>query len=52
MHTIQVGIKKEMEMMMESKDVYHVMVKPGIDQAFVIGVIAILDYMHGESTRC
>ncbi|KAH7519308.1 protein LURP-one-related 6 [Ziziphus jujuba] len=48
----QVGMKKEVEQMMESKDVYQVTVKAGIDQAFVIGVIAILDYMYDESTRC
>ncbi|MED6119490.1 hypothetical protein PIB30_012397 [Stylosanthes scabra] len=48
----QVGVKKEVEKLMESKDLYHVVVKPGIDQAFVFGVIAILDYIYGESTRC
>nr|GLL27808.1 protein LURP-one-related 6 [Ipomoea trifida] len=46
----QVGGCKEIEM--ESKDIYNVIVKPGIDQAFVIGVIAILDYIYGGSTRC
>ncbi|XP_010917482.1 protein LURP-one-related 6-like [Elaeis guineensis] len=35
-----------------SKDFYHVVVQPGYDQAFVVGVIAILDNIHGESTRC
>nr|XP_043627058.1 protein LURP-one-related 6 [Erigeron canadensis] len=45
----QVGVDKEM---MEKKDVYHVVVKSGIDQAFVVGVIAILDYIHNGSTRC
>ncbi|KAM3741562.1 hypothetical protein ACB098_07G005200 [Castanea mollissima] len=35
-----------------SKDLYHVVVKPGIDQAFVFGVIATLDYIYGESMRC
>ena len=47
--TKQVGLKKEM---MESKDVYTVVVKAGIDQAFVFGIIAILDYIYGESTHC
>ncbi|XP_015931595.1 protein LURP-one-related 6 [Arachis duranensis] len=44
-----VGITKELETF---KDVYHVVVNPGIDQAFVFGVIAILDYIYGESTIC
>ncbi|KAL2338795.1 hypothetical protein Fmac_013241 [Flemingia macrophylla] len=48
----QVGEMKEVEGLMESKDLYHVVVKPGMDQAFVFGVIAILDYIHGESTSC
>uniref|UniRef100_A0A5B6ZZ58 Putative LURP-one-related 6 n=1 Tax=Davidia involucrata TaxID=16924 RepID=A0A5B6ZZ58_DAVIN len=48
----QVGVKKEVEEMMTSKDLYHVVVKPGIDQAFVFGVIAILDYIYDGSTRC
>ncbi|KAJ1437122.1 Tubby-like, C-terminal [Sesbania bispinosa] len=48
----QVGMNKEVEKLMESKDVYHVVVKPGMDQAFVFGVIAILDYIYGESTNC
>ncbi|KAL9662917.1 hypothetical protein QQ045_027752 [Rhodiola kirilowii] len=34
-----------------SDDLYHVTIKPKIDQAFVIGVIAVLDYIYGESTR-
>ncbi|GLT70594.1 hypothetical protein SLA2020_426650 [Shorea laevis] len=38
--------------LMASKDLYHVVVKPGIDQAFVFGVVATLDYIYGESTRC
>ncbi|CAN6680738.1 unnamed protein product [Malus baccata var. baccata] len=45
----QIGVKKEL---MASKDLYHVMVTPGMDQAFIIGVITILDYIYGESTRC
>ncbi|KAL1363954.1 hypothetical protein HN51_012120 [Arachis hypogaea] len=48
----QVGVNKEVEKLMASKDLYHVVVQPGIDQAFVFGVIAILDYIYGESTRC
>ncbi|GMI97860.1 hypothetical protein like AT2G05910 [Hibiscus trionum] len=48
----QIGVKKEVEELMESKDLYHVVVKPGIDQAIVFGVIAVLDYIHGGSTRC
>ncbi|RLM74645.1 protein LURP-one-related 6 [Panicum miliaceum] len=34
------------------KDFYHVEVQSGYDQAFIIGVVAILDNIHGESTRC
>ncbi|RVW44047.1 Protein LURP-one-related 6 [Vitis vinifera] len=48
----QVGVKKEVDEFMGSKDLYHVVIKPGIDQAFVFGVIAVLDYIYGESTRC
>ncbi|KAK1354951.1 LURP1-related protein domain containing protein [Heracleum sosnowskyi] len=33
-------------------DLYRVVVNPGIDQAFVIGVIAVLDYIYDGSTRC
>ncbi|XP_020110049.1 protein LURP-one-related 6 [Ananas comosus] len=43
----QVGVE-----MMGNKDFYHVMVQPGYDQAFVIGVIAVLDNIYGESTAC
>lgn len=35
-----------------SKDFYRVVVQPGYDQAFVVGVIAVLDNVHGESTTC
>ncbi|XAR67205.1 hypothetical protein NMG60_11013681 [Bertholletia excelsa] len=49
----QVAVKKEIEqLMMTGKDFYHVVVKPGIDQAFVFGVIAVLDYIYDGSTRC
>lgn len=49
---LQVGVKEEIEKVMTSKDLYHVVVKPGMDQAFVFGVIAVLDYIHHESTTC
>lgn len=49
---IQVEMIKEMKQVMQKKDVYQVVVKPGIDQAFVVGVIAVLDYIHNGSTRC
>ncbi|KAJ4834712.1 hypothetical protein Tsubulata_007667 [Turnera subulata] len=49
----QIGVKKEIgQLMKENKDLYHVIVKPRIDQAFVFGVIAVLDYIYGESTTC
>ena len=35
-----------------SSDFYHVTVQSGCDQAFIIGVMAVLDNIHGESTRC
>ncbi|OAY66686.1 Protein LURP-one-related 6 [Ananas comosus] len=38
--------------MMTRKDIYYVVMQPGYDQAFVIGVVAILDNIHGEATRC
>ncbi|ONK66088.1 uncharacterized protein A4U43_C06F4030 [Asparagus officinalis] len=38
--------------MMESKEIYQLIVRPGYDQAFVVGVIAVLDSIHGESTSC
>ncbi|TVU14287.1 hypothetical protein EJB05_37748 [Eragrostis curvula] len=34
------------------KDFYHVEVQAGYDQAFIIGVMAILDNINRESTRC
>lgn len=49
---VQVGVKEEVDELMGSKDLYHVLVKPGIDKAFIIGVIAVLDYIYDESTRC
>ncbi|CAK9159214.1 unnamed protein product [Ilex paraguariensis] len=48
----QVGMEEELKEVMASKDLYHVLVKPGIDQAFIFGVIAILDYIYDGSTRC
>ncbi|XP_008792894.2 protein LURP-one-related 6-like [Phoenix dactylifera] len=42
----------EVNELIGSKDFYYVVVQPGYDQAFVVGVIAILDNIHGESTRC
>lgn len=46
-------MKKEVEeLMLSSKDLYHVVIKAGVDQAFVVGVIATLDYIYAESTRC
>ncbi|KAM7513525.1 hypothetical protein LguiA_003108 [Lonicera macranthoides] len=48
----QVGVREEVEEVMASNDLYHVVVKPGIDQAFVFGVIAVLDYIYDGSTRC
>jgi uncharacterized protein YxjI len=48
-----VRIEKEMEEMVgNKKDLYHVIVKPNVDQSFIVGLIAILDYIHGESTIC
>ncbi|XP_052183891.1 protein LURP-one-related 6 [Diospyros lotus] len=49
----QVGVEEEAEELIPaSKDLYHVVVKPGIDQAFIIGLIAVLDYIYDGSTRC
>ncbi|XP_065850799.1 protein LURP-one-related 6 [Euphorbia lathyris] len=48
----QIGMKKEAKEVMRSKDLYHVVVKAGIDQAFVVGVISVLDYIYCQSTRC
>ncbi|XP_010533015.1 PREDICTED: protein LURP-one-related 6-like [Tarenaya hassleriana] len=52
-HTIaQMGVSDEVRDLMASGDFYHVVIKPGVDKAFVFGVIAVLDYIYGESTRC
>ncbi|XP_016506229.1 protein LURP-one-related 6-like [Nicotiana tabacum] len=48
----KVGARKEVQQVMPSNDVYTVTVKAGIDQAFVVGVIAILDYIYDGSTKC
>ncbi|KAK4479027.1 hypothetical protein RD792_014537 [Penstemon davidsonii] len=47
----EIGVK-EMGQVIESNDFYHVIIKAGIDQAFVFGVIAVLDYIYDGSTRC
>ncbi|XP_042512531.1 protein LURP-one-related 6-like [Macadamia integrifolia] len=47
----QIGVRKG-QLMMVSKDLYQVQVQPGYDQAFVFGVIAVLDHIYGESTHC
>ncbi|WCJ42811.1 hypothetical protein M5689_023596 [Euphorbia peplus] len=48
----KIGMKNEGKEVMRSKDLYNVVVKAGIDQAFVVGVISVLDYIYGESTAC
>uniref|UniRef100_A0A1J3DB68 Protein LURP-one-related 16 n=1 Tax=Noccaea caerulescens TaxID=107243 RepID=A0A1J3DB68_NOCCA len=49
----KIRTEKEMEEMVgNKKDLYQVIVKANVDQAFIFGVIAILDYIHGESTVC
>lgn len=49
---MQIGARKELQQVMPNKDVYTLTIKAGIDQAFVVGVIAILDYIYEGSTRC
>ncbi|KAL2458828.1 Protein LURP-one-related 6 [Forsythia ovata] len=48
----QIGVEEEVEQVMTGRDLYYVSIKPGIDQAFVFGVIAVLDYIYDGSTRC
>ncbi|XP_073158233.1 protein LURP-one-related 6 [Henckelia pumila] len=48
----QIGVKEEVEKVMSSMDLYYVRIKAGIDEAFVFGVIAVLDYIYDGSTRC
>ncbi|CAL9111565.1 unnamed protein product [Musa textilis] len=38
--------------MVGGKELYQVTVQAGYDQAFIVGVLAVLDNIHGESTRC
>jgi uncharacterized protein YxjI len=45
---LQIGRKD----LIGGKDFYHVEVQSGYDQAFIIGVMAILDNINRESTRC
>ncbi|KAI3443534.1 hypothetical protein Pfo_000199 [Paulownia fortunei] len=47
-----IGVKKEVQLVMASRDLYYVEIKAGIDQAFVLGVIAVLDYIYDGSTTC
>ncbi|XP_043704119.1 protein LURP-one-related 6-like [Telopea speciosissima] len=47
----QVGVRKETQLMMVSKDLYQVVVQQGFDQAFVFGVIAVLDNIYEESSH-
>ncbi|KAL9153928.1 hypothetical protein ABFS82_10G080200 [Erythranthe guttata] len=47
-----IGVKEEVQQVMASRDLYHVEIKAGMDQAFVFGVIAVLDYIYDGSTRC
>ncbi|CAM8972014.1 unnamed protein product [Rhodiola kirilowii] len=48
----QLGMIKEIKELMSTQDLYHVVVTAGVDQAFVIGIIAVLDSLYGESTIC
>ncbi|XP_010557674.1 PREDICTED: protein LURP-one-related 6-like [Tarenaya hassleriana] len=48
----QIGVSEEVKELKASGDFYHVIIKPGVDKAFIFGVIAVLDYIYGESTRC
>ncbi|CAA0821527.1 Protein LURP-one-related 6 [Striga hermonthica] len=48
----QIGVEEEVQQVMRSRDLYHVQIKAGIDQAFIFGVIAVLDYIYDGSTRC
>ncbi|KAI3980141.1 hypothetical protein MKX01_033282 [Papaver californicum] len=48
----KVGVTKEEVDEISNMDVYHVVIQKGVDQAFVVGVIAVLDNIYGESTRC
>ncbi|CAM8981580.1 unnamed protein product [Rhodiola kirilowii] len=48
----QLGMIKEIKELMSTQDLYHVVVTAGVDHAFVIGIIAVLDSIYGESTIC
>ncbi|GER40959.1 hypothetical protein STAS_17661 [Striga asiatica] len=48
----KIGVEKEVQQVMTSRDLYYVQIKAGIDQAFIFGVIAVLDYIYDGSTRC
>ncbi|RZC86043.1 hypothetical protein C5167_026718 [Papaver somniferum] len=48
----KVGVTKEESDDISDMDVYHVIIQKGVDQAFVVGVIAVLDNIYGGSTRC
>ncbi|XP_042507007.1 protein LURP-one-related 6-like [Macadamia integrifolia] len=48
----KVEVQKEVQLMMVSKDLYQVVVQPGFDQAFVFGVIAVLDNIYDKTTQC
>jgi hypothetical protein len=45
-------VQVQVEELMRSKDLYQVWIQSGYDQAFVIGIIAVLDNIFGESTSC
>ncbi|KAL9684262.1 hypothetical protein QQ045_021697 [Rhodiola kirilowii] len=45
----KIGVIKEL---MNSHDLYHVVVSAEVDQAFVVGITAVLDSIYGESTIC
>ncbi|PIN08420.1 hypothetical protein CDL12_19002 [Handroanthus impetiginosus] len=48
----KIGVNKEVQQVMASRDLYHVEIKAGMDQAFIFGVIGVLDYIYDGSTRC
>uniref|UniRef100_A0A7N0VCV5 Uncharacterized protein n=1 Tax=Kalanchoe fedtschenkoi TaxID=63787 RepID=A0A7N0VCV5_KALFE len=48
----QIGVRMEIKELMTTQDLYHVVVSAGNDQAFVVGIIAVLDSIYGESTVC
>ncbi|XAR51083.1 hypothetical protein NMG60_11005617 [Bertholletia excelsa] len=49
----QIGVKKEVEELITGdRDLYHIVVEAGMDQAFLVGVVAVLDHIYDGSTRC